>query len=1142
MVNRYWNRKAAVSYLEIFLLITSMFAFSYLFYEITDNLYGVSDGVELVSASSSVCCEETLSGQSCQTASSEACNPLFKISPTTCESTDYCEIGCCISENTGLCNLASSRRDCELSGGEFKQGAECNVQECKQGCCILGSEAKWTTEANCAFESNSENKDIFTEWRFDEDSDTELECLFNVEKDKEGACVFEDGGKNKCVYATLEECVSRTGSESNFDHEGRFCSDPELDTICEAKDHKGCLDDNEEVYWFDSCDNREDIAEDCDLFTGSYCGEENGEFICRDVDCGDIGRKNGESWCSYDGKIGDGKDPPGSRHVKHICYFGTERIIPCSDFRNEICVQEDSITEEGDFSQAACRVNLWRECLDHNKNKDKVKDKCGENPDCRFKHIDMGGSFSFDVCLPNYPPGFELSFDQNFFSEDEVSEDYYRASSGDGICSAATQKCTSTWKCSIFGCSCIDNCGCHGGGFANEMNDFCTSLGDCGGYINYVGDYTGGGYSVKGAPGVSADYKQYANKDDSQKADPGDVDFFQTIDPGLLPEIEKDDRNLSAFELELMGASGSYGSPLLLKILTSKNDSSVWGDLGNLAAGSIGLSTFTGAISSVSGAIAAQIDREDPGQPPDFSMIIAMVVATIAYVITQSIVASMIGALLGFLFGISWIITKNVYFSCLPWEPPDGGERCNECNSLDIPCSEYRCESLGSLCKLQNKGTGNEICLAREVNTTLPVITPFETALSEGYEYKDISKDGFEIVNASTNRCIEAYTSVDFGIKVDPFARCRISNNSRDDYGDMSDMFGPKGNHILPAHMTKMFFPNPEAFRNSYNLTDEEIVELGKWNFYVKCKSSSGKVNPRPYQIKTCINPGPDLTSPRITFTSPLQNTYLGFGEEEKDVLFYVNEPSECRWSNEDVDYSEMTNNFECETRASVFTQFGWKCEDTLDVKNNTKFFIKCQDTSENNNVMTESFVYELKHSNSELVIDDVLPKKDERIISGVSPTSVKLRLGTSGGAVNGESVCRWEGNGFGDSFRYEKSNGSSVHDYQVNLIQGKYAIDFFCEDIAGNVANDSTNFVVKIDKFGPRITRIYNDAGLKIVTAENAECRYDFKRNFVYENASKMIGVEKEHHTAWLLKTYYVQCMDEFGNKGGRIKVKPSG
>ncbi len=1160
--NNLLTGKAGISYIEIVLLVTSLFAISYIFYQVSDTVSekGVSTGIEMVDAAGSVCCEETISGNSCQMTTSEQCNPAFTISPTDCVATNFCEIGCCISENTGLCNMATSRRDCEKINGTFSSGAACNIPECKKGCCILGNQAKWTTEQNCKFEGNTEHEDSLTEWRFDENSDTELECLFNVEKDKEGACVFDSENENgdiekKCVFTTLGECVSRTGSEAHFNHEGKFCSDPALNTTCKTKDHKGCVDNEEDVYWFDSCGNKEEVADDCDLFNGNYCREKDDVVECREVDCdidgdGSIDRKNGESWCTYDGKIGDGKDPAGSRHVKHICYFGTERLSPCADFRNEICVQEDAAVDGGTFSQAACRVNQWRTCLSYNREGgvDSMVSKCTQNPDCRVKHIDMAGSFNFQVCLPNYPPGFELNFEQDILSDDQtLSPDYYRVSSADGICSAATQRCTQTWYCCILGCVCVDNCKCSTEYFTSEMNDFCTSLGDCGAYINYVGEFSDGGYSVKGAPRIGNSFSKYAGPQAGQKpASPGNADFFQSIDPSLLPEVAKESSNLSAFEQELMTASGAYGSPLLLKILTAENDSSVFGNLDALSAGATGLSQFTSAVSSIQAAIDSQIETDDKGEPPDLSMLVAMLAALIAYVITQSVMAAMVAALLGFLFALCWVVYVDIDFTCMPWQPPDGGEKCNKCNTLEVPCTEYRCESLGSLCQLINKGTGNELCISRPANETLPKISVFENAISSGYAYKNIDENGFDVVNATTGECIEPYTSVDIGIKVDPFARCRIGNNSDDGYDDMSAVFGAKGNYILPAHVTTLFFPNPEAFKNVYNLTDAQVEALGTWDLYVKCKTASGKINPEPYNIHTCIKPGPDLTPPRITSVQPASGDFVNFGAEEKEIIVYVNEPSECKWSDHDIGYDEMNNSLACNTNLMSFTQFGWKCTTTLTgLKNNTRFFVKCQDQPwlavEERNTMSESFFYELKTSLYPLVIDEIIPKYDEMIISGVEPVSVKLRAKTSGGALKGESICRWEGNGYGDSFSY-RGNGSTKHEYTLNLHEGTYTINLFCEDAAKNTAQNATRFTIAIDKFGPKVTRIYYDFGLKVITNEKSECKYSFNRNFEYTNATKMSGDNRDHFAPWLLKTYYVQCKDSYGNKGTIIKVMPTG
>ncbi|MCH7560598.1 MAG: hypothetical protein IIC67_04375, partial [Thaumarchaeota archaeon] len=355
------------------------------------------------------------------------------------------------------------------------------------------------------------------------------------------------------------------------------------------------------------------------------------------------------------------------------------------------------------------------------------------------------------------------------------------------------------------------------------------------------------------------------------------------------------------------------------------------------------------------------------------------------------------------------------------------------------------------------------------------------------------------------------YQNTTIGIKVDPFAKCRIGTDAKQNYEEMFDTFGPKGNYVLPAHLTKLFFPSPEAFRNVYNLTDDQIKVLGKIDYFIKCRTASGKVNPTSYNIKTCIRPGPDLTPPRISVTNPLSGTFVKFGTDEREVIVYVNEPSECRWSVEDQDFNDMENQLTCETNPANYSLFGLPCSVTLTgISNNSKFYFRCRDLSENANTMSESFVFEFRNSESPLFIDGVIPREGEIITSSVEPASAKLRLRTSGGVDRGEAICQWEGNGFSDFFIYEEINGSNIHEYQLtSLAKGRYNINFMCEDLAGNEASNSTSFDIKVDKFGPKITRVYYDGGLKVVTSEKAECRYSFNRNYIFENATKLMRVE---------------------------------
>jgi hypothetical protein len=1187
------SNKAGMSYFEIAIIIISVFAFSYIIYSLSEeketpvtetipvssksttfahNLanFIFSTGIGSVSAlevtGDSVCCEKKLNGEFCENSTKENCDPKFQIYPkASCDQVTIgnCQLGCCQSSDVGTCNPRTPKAKCTALNGTFKPEILCSIPECREGCCYFGNNVKWVTEKNCKFLGNSQNPTLKTNWVRDEKMNSEIKCQYSLEKDKEGACVYLSEKERKCIYTTFDDCISRTKNESSFDQKQRFCSAPELNTTCKAHDHKSCIEGKEDVFWFDSCGNHEEIAKDCNLFQGNYCGKKGNDYICKDINCVVDGqqRKNGESWCEYDNVIGNGKDPAGSRHVRHLCYMGTERIEPCEDYRNQICVETTSQTKEGGFAQAACRVNNWRRCLELNskKNVDEMKNKCQQNPDCVLKHIDMGGSFNFWVCSNAYPPGF--TFDD--FTDTSKSESTY--SSGDSICSIATQRCTETWICGIFGCICVDNCKCHTAAFTKDMNDLCISLGDCGAYINYVGTYTDGGYSVKGAPRV--DMKFLASQGGEKPAKPGNFEFFETLNPENLKDLStyedflnSSNENKSSFQKEIDTVTGAMGSPLLLYILSkdNANNSLEEDEANNLASSPVNMVGYFNGYSSVRSSISAQIVQKDR-KAGGFEMIAAMIAGLIAYIIFQSILIAFLAAMLAFLFAMAWIMYVYIDFTCGMWERPSGGDECNKCNTGDTPCSEYRCQSLGELCRFENKGTPNELCLSRPANTTLPTIQPFYDVITKGYKYDNVQDNGFEI-RKEDGSCIDAFTSVNMGIKVSPFAKCRLSTDPKQKWEEMTVKFGLKGESILPAHQMGVFLPSPEAVKNSFagrmvcnktgkllpcNLTDEQIQELTKVEMFIKCKTADGKVNPEPYSLKTCVYPGPDLTAPKIAFITPGMGSYVQYGKESQDVLLFINEPSECRWSHEDSSFDLMKNKFDCKTNIEIdYQSDGLPCNATLTFENNnTKFYVKCQDLSENKNTMTKSFEYELEPSESALSIIDMIPTYGETRIFGGQPATITLRLETAGGAENGVSKCEWSEPKRTGYLDYFTETDSTKHSYEWNFARnGEWNLSFKCEDAGGNIAENSTFFKVIIDTSGPKIVRVFNEGGLRITTDEKAQCRYSSKRNFNFENATEMDrDYTLEHFGIWGgYGIYYVQCKDEYGNPGPKLMASP--
>src|SRR4030042_702846 len=181
-------------------------------------------------------------------------------------------------------------------------------------------------------------------------------------------------------------------------------------------------------------------------------------------------------------------DTPGSEYFKKICMDGEIRTEACADHRNGIC-NEQEIEQEGGgtFSTAECITNPWEMCLKYNTEATpgEIVKGCGKNDFCFVKKVNVDKNFKFSLCAPKSPGGHDLQ-------------------TGDGAtgCAFANQKCTVVYVKKWHGdWDCVANCNCEKASFAQEMNDLCMSMGDCGAEVNYLGDLSLS-YRVKRAPSL----------------------------------------------------------------------------------------------------------------------------------------------------------------------------------------------------------------------------------------------------------------------------------------------------------------------------------------------------------------------------------------------------------------------------------------------------------------------------------------------------------------------------------------------------------------------------------------------------------------------------------------------------------------
>ena len=1040
-----------------------------------------------------------------------------EFSTNKCEDTS-CKLGCCIDE----CASNSPKKFCEADGGEWRENTVCEIyNECEYGCCISTTDKSYTTRLMC-------EKDFYP-------SISERACRFFTHE--EGACI----NQGVCKFTTERYCEET--SHGNF-HRGKLCSHPDINATfgieCKPHDYIGCVEGKDEIYWFDSCKNRENIyasnAEDswnegwvqsktescnpddsnidstdcgnCGYNFESVCSEtgigethvEDGNFICKSLNCDDEDKKNGESWCVYDGFVGTSKDAVGSEHWKRGCVNG-EVITDHSTYREKICAEKDL----EDISTAQLRYNEGWKCFnivlnsyewDEDEEEIVKSDgyakniaECNAIPDCRVQETHIGDSFWFDVCVPKYPKGFDIN------------------SGRDDVCEIASQTCTVAeqekggflWWGKKWKCKDEHNCECTDKKFIEEMNDFCISLGDCGGYINIANTYSKN-YRVSKKGNQGSLSSRYA---------------LGILGSGVLPAY-------------FMSADlGSYKGEFLGEIYST--------ELGLFE--TLGMKEYAAVGAAIGGLITG-------GNP--LGILIGTIIGTVIETIMRW-------------FGLGKKRTVEVEFTCMSWQPPPGGKDCELCNGVFWKkCTEYRCQSLGTACGLIDENTDNPICIDKYSTDVEPPIIHFEG----NYGYTE-GTNGIQITD-----CIQELSPINFTLKTkdkennDEYAQCQYTfAPTPPDYENMNGEYFKEGTRYSTFIHT--FEETLPSMWNEYvsDISGTLGERTGEFNIYVRCQDPKGNYNPNEYVVKMCIKEGVDNEIALIKEYNPETESFLPYNITNSILIIKLDEPADCRLSyGTDKAYDDMESFTSCETYDPSVIKSRWTCSTKLTnlTESVNNIYIKCKDqpwinddwykteggekTEGDRNVNTESFLYKLYSTENDLSITSISPQGE--IVGGGNIFQIDLEVETSGGMANGISTCNFDfiNHVFSGDLFMQKD---SYHEYSfTNLPSGDYNISLHCWDDVGNEDYGNAIFNLNVDSSLPIVVRVYKKGGnLKLITNEDAKCYYDFNRcNFNLENGTSMTtAFSTEHSAKWNSgQTYYVICRDYWNNKDCK-KIIPS-
>jgi hypothetical protein len=1061
------------SWFMIVLLVMSIF-----------SVYLIGE-VDLVSAShigGNSCCERTLGGSFCVYTDTAQCDPSYASSPSSCDQTSFCQPVCCVDAQNGQCYPNVGAAQCANKVGTTVDVTDSLCQSnpvCQQGCCQVGNQCFLSTQNSCLYQVNN-YPNIIPDWN--NGITDEYACVDQCAQQDEGCCV----DATSCLWTTKGQC-----SSNNF-KSGVYCSDNSLSCGCTPRYRKGCLSDEEDVFWFDSCGNAEGVAEDCDYALGTLCASDGNDAVCGSVHCEDTKlyvneqgenmnpwdpraggfRGNGESWCVYESGTGGFYDRPGSRHYRHVCVNGQELVEPCKDFREEICVQGDVAVEGTPLSFASCK-NL------------------DEFPKIDMEKYQQTNDIGRSTIMPGTPDFTDP--EKTLISSTTVDKGsrFWEGENAEA-CEVGKVQCKVIYaRSSHFSdYKCEANCDCEKPEFIEKAANYCKMFGDCGADVNILGRGTDDGLPVRwrgtseGPHPRDLPQGSYASWDVY-----GRFDGMDALSTTLSGDISDRLAEMSEIGVQLAAlAQIAYLVYTAVPIL--------------LTGGTLSVGFISAFMETLFGGLIA-------AGPLGWIIVVILLVLIIIF---GDVIGELIGSLLG-----SDTKSKTITVSCEPWVAPLGGADCDKCGLDGRECSEYRCKSLGTGCELINEGTSNQGCVLRSPqDVSPPLINPWPEALSDGYT---IQQTGTGYLVQPDIGYWESFT---FGIQTDEEAQCKWDDIHTNTYQEMPHFF------------------ESSLFTKQKNMT-VSLPGGSDYTYYVRCVDANGNENVNEYTIQFSTVKEPDLTPPLIVSTSIVSGAYMPHDVTESHVALQLNEPVELCWwdltNGAELEDVPVEQTFVCGNspgsqgfeNPSDPDSWSYSCDGLLTgigqgAGVSTTYFLRCDDLAGNR--MAQAYQLALQGS-SPLKLVSAEPSV------ALYTNNITLFITTAEGAQQGASICSYKEEHSPVYIEFFTTGGTTHQQLLSSLFTGTYYYDISCVDVAGNNALGIVEFSVAVDTVPPHVTQIYTvGSTLHVVTNELSTCAYHTIDSQFSFDAGKVFGVAiLDHVITEESPVYYVQCQDDFDN-----------
>lgn len=623
----------------------------------------------------------------------------------------------------------------------------------------------------------------------------------------------------------------------------------------------------------------------------------------------DTPKKHGESWCVYDGITGKGYDYVGSRHYKQSCIDGNVVVEECRDYREEFCTENNV----NGLNKAVCRVNRWDDCSLC------ITEECCK--DSRFRDCFWNYELTTEKkCVPYVPPGLR-------FWENE----------GVDICLRANDKN----DCEGISCPNV---------WIDDAARYCYQQADCGNYRNIADQITYEGF-LQSDPADSVRSDIYLQN--GWNKNPLDDGRYWSINLPLevkeYPHIMKDvSNNPEAFNLPT--------------------------PVGNLP---VLLSAALQFIDEI-----VNLDVSDFLNPFAKRPKIHIVDFAICYAWTAP-------------------VGKNYCVLC----GADTAKPCTEyrCKSLGERC-DFRMEEGVPKCELPSLSDKEppKISLNKPALTKGYDVEDAELAGNKGYKIKPAIKPHkpftLGITTTEPARCklrlaprFEYYSLPSFWFN-DPSFKTEHNLTLRMPPGlsvpkkllDFLNITSTSGIIPMLENLEPTYEYYKARFRDKLKLytqvTGDDLVgdvdpkvmavidvikgitpyikvvvksmidqfDKGGYYLFVECSDRAGNINKDEFFVQFDVDKGyVDNEAPVIVYASPPNNSKISKTQGTVDLSLYIDEPAECRYSDENKEFENMEKSFMCNTGYHISPVAGgtYECTASIDRNMHNISFIRCKDS-----------------------------------------------------------------------------------------------------------------------------------------------------------------------------------------------------